>query len=579
MDISLKDSPIQQKDLLLETSRLRLLELESQNEAMCRTQAELAISHARYFDLYERAPVGYFTIGAEATISEANITGSHLFEMQPHELLGTHIQSIIFQADHGIYSRHTQELTASGTAQSCELRMAKKGQAPFWAKLIASLDKDSSGNTIHRLIVTNISERKLVQDDLIDHDNALKDLSEKLQLKNVELQAARLLADKSNQAKSEFLSSMSHELRSPLNSIVGFAQLLESGTPTPTPLQQKNIQRILTGGWYLLKIVNEILDLSLIESGKMSFNLQSMPVASTLWQCRDLMTEKALNNNVRVHLPQVDSSIHIIADPVRLTQVMINLLSNAIKYNRPNGTVVMSMQRTEGNMLRIAVTDTGKGLMPQELEHLFESFNRLGQERGHTEGTGIGLAMTKKLTEMMGGAIGVESVPGVGSEFWVEFKLAPGAKLAPSISEDFGHPSQSQSQAKPAVLYVEDSLANVDLVAQILEQHTRFHLYSTGVGHQGVEMARRYLPMLILLDINLRGMGGLEVLALLKNDPLTRDIPVIAVSANAMPLDVANGLAAGFFRYLTKPFLVDDFLEILDLAHAHTNSLQALQPL
>jgi CheY-like chemotaxis protein/two-component sensor histidine kinase len=379
------------------------------------------------------------------------------------------------------------------------------------------------------------------------------------------------VAEKANLAKSEFLSSMSHELRSPLNAIVGFAQLLESGTPPPTPLQQRNIDRILAGGWYLLKLINEILDLAQIESGKLALSLQPLSLTELLRECQNLTEAHAEKQGIVLKFVDIEQAMWVVADSMRLKQVMVNLLSNAIKYNRTGGTVNVSVKASVGGYLRISVTDTGEGLRPDKLAQLFESFNRLGRETTNTEGTGIGLVVTKKLTELMGGTIGVKSSFGVGSEFWVEFKAAHApvgvrnsGQLAVQELPLIGGPDQPQC----IVLYVEDNLANVDLVEQILARRGNVQMISANDGLQGIAMARHYRPQVILMDIHLLGMSGLEALHVLRLDASTRHIPVIAVSANAMPLDIVNGLSAGFFRYLTKPFQIDRFLEVLDLALA-----------
>jgi CheY-like chemotaxis protein len=269
----------------------------------------------------------------------------------------------------------------------------------------------------------------------------------------------------------------------------------------------------------------------------------------------------------------------VVADPVRLKQVMVNLLSNAIKYNRPGGTVEVGLQVGAQGYLRISVVDTGEGLSPDQLAHLFTSFNRLGRESGPNEGTGIGLVVTKKLTELMGGTIGVQSSFGVGSVFWVEFKSVqpPLATVNPAYLALHAQPvSGRPEQRQCTVLYVEDNPANVDLVEQILARRGNLQLQSAPDGPQGIAMARKVHPDVILMDIHLPGMSGLEALRILRQDASTRHIPVIAVSANAMPLDVLNGLSAGFFRYLTKPFQIDRFMEVMDLALAMALSNPAL---
>jgi PAS domain S-box-containing protein len=679
MDRCLETLAPEGAETLLHALRVHQIELETQNEELRRTQIELDLTRARYFDLYDLAPVGYFTISHAEAILEANLTASVLLGLTGEVLVGRPIQNFILPADQDIYYRHRQQLAQTGLPQICELRMAEKDKGPFWAQLMSTRGQDAAGGLVHRLVVTNIDERKLTQDRLRVSDSALnaisqgvliitpqrimvsanpaflamtgyvaaeliglectvlngpktelstiqnvfdsmaqkqafagevfnyrkdgsgfwnafsvspiydvqgnlshfisvntdvsarKRLDQALQLKNLELQSATSVAEKANQAKSEFLSSMSHDLRSPLNAIVGFAQLLESGSPPPTPVQQRNIDRILAGGWYLLKLIDEILDLALIESGKLALALHPLPLADVLRECQHLTESHAQQQGVRLQFADQGRPLWVVADAMRLKQVMVNLLSNAIKYNRPGGSVTVSVQASAGGRLRISVTDTGEGLSADKLAQLFVSFNRLGRETTATEGTGIGLVVTKKLTELMGGTIGVKSSFGVGSEFWVEFKAAH----APA---DTRHPAHLRLQGLPlpgeptqprcTVVYVEDNPANVDLVEQILARRSHIDLYTAADALQGIAMARQHLPRVILMDLHLPGMSGMEALRILRQDAATMHIPVIAVSANAMPLDIVNGLSAGFFRYLTKPFQIDHFLEVLDLALA-----------
>ena len=391
-------------------------------------------------------------------------------------------------------------------------------------------------------------------------------LDQALQETNLALQGAKLAAEKANLAKSDFLSSMSHELRSPLNAILGFAQLMESGTPTPTPAQRQSIDQILQAGWYLLELINEILDLSLIESGKLSLSREPVSLAEVLNDCRGMIEASAKKNGIGLTFPHFDDTPFIKADRTRIKQVVINLLSNAIKYNRAGGTVkvVCSMGATQ--RLRIGVHDTGNGLPPEKLAQLFQPFNRLGQESGSEEGTGIGLVVSKRLVELMGGEIGAESTVGVGSVFWIELHSTHAPQLLAAVTElegDVLAPAHSDSPLH-TLLCVEDNPANLLLVEKLMERRPDIRLLVAKDGIRGIEMARAARPDVILMDINLPGISGLIALGILAEDPETAGIPVIALSANAMPSDIEKGLAAGFFRYLTKPIKVNKFMETLD---------------
>ncbi|MCX7173338.1 MAG: PAS domain S-box protein [Proteobacteria bacterium] len=387
-----------------------------------------------------------------------------------------------------------------------------------------------------------------------------------LQDKNVDLENARAMAEKASLAKSTFLSSISHELRTPLNAILGFAQLLESGSPSPTEQQLERLHQITKAGWYLLELINEILDLAVIESGKLSLSRESVSLSEIMRECQTMIEPQAQMRGIRMGFMSFDSSWHANVDRTRATQVLINLLSNAIKYNRENGTVEVKCSCTP-ERLRISIKDSGAGLSPEQLLQLFLPFNRLGQENGTEEGTGIGLAFTKQLIELMGGSISVESTVGVGSEFVIELirdvmpRLAAGNTMP---TESAKHSLGSGGATRRTLLYVEDNPANLMLVEQIIEGQPNIRMLSARDGNSGVAFARAHLPDVILMDINLPGISGIEAMNILRKDPATRHIPIIALSANAMLRDITKGLEAGFFRYLTKPIKINEFMNALD---------------
>ncbi|HEU4852068.1 MAG TPA: PAS domain S-box protein [Telluria sp.] len=412
-----------------------------------------------------------------------------------------------------------------------------------------------------------------------------KHIETALQETNIDLKAAREAAEKANRAKSEFLSSMSHELRTPLNAVLGFAQLMASDVPPPPPHQQRSIDQILKGGWYLLRLINEILDLAMIESGKVTMSQESMSMTDVLQDCKAMIEPQAAKRGIAMTFPAFDNVFFVHADRTRVKQVMINLLSNAIKYNGSGGQVDVRCTLSGVDRVRISVSDTGAGLSESQLSQLFQPFNRLGQEDGVEEGTGIGLVVTKQLVELMGGQIGVRSEVGAGTEVWVEFAASGAPALAPENINDVPlERSQAVPRAfgeQPTLLYVEDNPANLVLVEQLIARRGDLKLLTAIDGHLGVELARAYLPDVILMDINLPGISGYGALRLLREDPATAHIPVLALSANAVPRDIEKGLEAGFFRYLTKPIRVREFMDALDVALRHAaeyNLIQASEP-
>ncbi|MES2151237.1 MAG: ATP-binding protein [Pseudomonadota bacterium] len=389
-----------------------------------------------------------------------------------------------------------------------------------------------------------------------------------LEESNHDLEQARAVAEHANHAKSAFLSSMSHELRTPLNSILGFAQLLASDAQAQE-LRKEFAGYIMKAGSHLLTLINEILDLSKIESGAVMLSLEAVPLAAVMQDCLSMIGPLAAQRGIRLAFP-ANPPWHVCADQTRLKQVMLNLLSNAVKYNRVGGSVAVQCQLEQGGRLRIGVLDNGPGLAPEQLAKLFQSFNRLGQEDGDQEGTGIGLVVTKRLVELMGGSIEVSCAPGAGCAFWVDLAVvaAPLPLAAPAVPPLVaGH----TSAAPATLLYIEDNPVNLMLVEAIIRLEPAYRLLSAPDAGLGIALARAHQPQLILMDLNLPGMSGTDALAILRADPLTAAIPVVAVVASAMPFDRTPDAAPGFFRYLNKPIDVEQFQQtIRDALHAHS---------
>jgi signal transduction histidine kinase/CheY-like chemotaxis protein len=369
-----------------------------------------------------------------------------------------------------------------------------------------------------------------------------------LAVANRELSDAVAEAVRASQAKSEFLSRMSHELRTPMNAILGFSQVLEIEPLSAE--QQSFVREIHQAGEHLLELIDDLLDLSRIESGRMAIAVEAVALGGAVEQAVQLV-KPLLQQRELTLIDECAKDVIVLADATRLKQVLVNLLSNAAKYNSQGGSVRVDSRLLDGNRIRLSVTDKGAGIAPEKIGKLFKPFERLGAELTAVEGTGIGLAISKRLVELMGGTIGVDSAPGQGSTFWIELPLAQAAAdsaAAPSAADKF------------KVLYVEDNAANLKVVEAMLRRQPNLTLLAASNGEYGLELAQRYLPQVILLDIHLPGMDGYAVLKELQSRPETRDIPVIALSADAMPLDVERGLGAGFRHYLTKPIIIAELV-------------------
>jgi len=395
-----------------------------------------------------------------------------------------------------------------------------------------------------------------------------KRFEQALQETNVEMESAKSAAEKANLAKSDFLSGMSHELRSPLNAILGFAQLMDTATPPPSDVQKESITQILQAGWHLLKLINEILDLSVVESGKVSLSLEPVVLSEVLSECQTMMEAQAQQRGILMTFPQFEQPSFVWADQTRLKQIVINLLSNAIKYNQSSGRVTVDYTVISSDRIRISFKDTGAGLSPEKMAQLFQPFNRLGQEAGSVAGTGIGLVVTKQLVELMGGVLGVDSKVGEGSVFWVELRSTPAPELK-TIAPEHAAPKlaiRPLDAPQKILLYIEDNPANMRLVERLIDRRTDIKLLKAVDGLQGIALAKSSLPDVILMDINLPGISGIDALKALQEDLATAHIPVVAISANAMSRDIEVGRQLGFFRYLTKPIVVEEFMTTLELA-------------
>ncbi len=392
------------------------------------------------------------------------------------------------------------------------------------------------------------------------------DLTEDMRLAE-ELRIAREAAEAASKAKSEFLSSMSHELRTPMNAILGFAQLLQRDKKESlSERHRERVGQILKGGEHLLRLIDDILDLSRIEAGGVSISTEPVGVVEVLAEVKATLDPIAAAQGIRVEVDALSAERPTVsADRTRLAQILMNFGSNAIKYNRPSGTVTFVVSAPRPEVVRLTVQDTGMGIPVEKQDKLFQPFQRAGQETGPIEGTGIGLVVSKRLAELMHGDVGFRSTPGAGSEFWVDMPVhESGLRPSPLKGPRASAPARVSGERRRLVLYVEDNPANVLFMADLISTLDGIDLLTAPTAEKGVELAHARKPEVIIMDINLPGMSGLDALRALRAATETKDIPVIALTAAASPRDVERGMQAGFYRYLTKPVKVDEFLSAFE---------------
>lgn len=449
----------------------------------------------------------------------------------------------------------------------------KKDGTYYWERAtIGPIMNDDGVITHYIAIKEDITERKRIQDELKDlnlHlEEKIKERTLDLENANVSLINANKEAQEANKAKIDFLSKMSHELRTPMNSILGFGQLLQMGELTP--VQEKGVQHILDSGKHLLNLINEVLDISRIESGRISISVEPIEVYEVINEIKDSLLFSANQKNISLNT-QLNNTVptYIRADRQRLKQVLINLTNNAIKYNNEGGEVTTSVdikQTSEDGYtsIRISVTDTGWGIDEKDLERIFIPFERIGAEKSNVEGTGLGLAVVKQLVDLMGGKVGVKSAPGKGSTFWIELQQCKSQLDLIQKEATLSQHTAIHNQ-EGVVLYIEDNMPNIELVQEIIDTKRKgiklvIHMRGNGALEKAIEVK----PSLILLDLNLPDKHGNDILLELKGNEETKQIPVIVISADAMPNQVSILKASGATNYLTKPIEIKSFLAAVD---------------
>jgi PAS domain S-box-containing protein len=431
----------------------------------------------------------------------------------------------------------------------------------YHAEPVGTLELRTSGGNYLRL-----TDRRTLEGGIV---STLWDVTDDM-TREAELRQARSLAEAASSAKSEFLASMSHELRTPLNSILGFAQLLQRDKKSPlTERQNDKLEHVLSGGEHLLRLIDDILDLSRIESGRVAVSIEPVGISEVLTEVRTTLAPMANRASISLLVaPLADPNLVILADRTRFSQILINYGSNAVKYGRAGGRVTLKVSVLEDGFVRVEVEDDGIGIPLEKQDKIFEPFHRAGQEAGPIQGTGIGLAISKRLANLMGGRVGFLSKPGAGSTFWIELPLRPATVKALPQELD-NHREQLASVGSGTgtvhtIVYIEDNPSNIAFMRELLGELENVELITVPTAEVGIELVRERKPKLVIMDINLPGMSGYEATAKLKQWPETRDIPVVALTAAAMMADRQRSATAGFHRYLTKPVRVQELMDTLE---------------
>ncbi|RZL02195.1 MAG: PAS domain S-box protein [Rubrivivax sp.] len=541
--------------LALITSSVAAWQAESRHRealaALGVARDNLRSTEEQYRQLFDAAGVGITRMSLSGRFLDVNHRFTEITRRTREQLLQLSRHDITHPDDHATdEALGLSVLEGQRPRYSLEKRYVRPDGQVVWVMLSAALVRDAQGQPLHFVAVSeDITERRQFEEAM----NSAK------------------AAEKANKAKTDFLSRMSHELRTPLNAMLGFAQLLRVDPTNPiNEIQRKKVGHIERAGAHLLAMLTDVLDLSRIEAGGLPLNLEPQRLMAVLEEAHALVSNQVTQSDVQLLLTPPAEDLFVKADQVRLRQILVNLMTNAVKYNKPGGRVMIEAQGVRSFVV-ITVSDTGRGLSEEQQAHLFEPFNRLGAERTSVEGTGIGLVIVKRLVDLMRGRIEISSQVGVGSSFrvWLPAALDPHPAAADSAQGRLGTRSgwgafDALNPGTLTLLYAEDNVVNVELVRQVMHMRPKWHMEVARCGAEAIQMARSAPPDLLLLDMHLGDMSGLDVSDVLARRAETAGIPRVALSADAMPDQIAAARERGFLDYLTKPLDVARLLSLLD---------------
>jgi PAS domain S-box-containing protein len=511
--------------------------------------------------VFDTAAEAIVVVDRRCRVVSGNLAANSILEYPGHALPGLELDAL--------NTGCSSERPATDWATVCgeqpwrgETWLTRAGGERFPAWLSAVGARSADGEIIHHVLVfLDISERKRREAEILDLNRRLQaardDLERRVEERTRDLVEARDAAEMANRAKSQFLSHMSHELRTPMNAVIGFAELLHNDAKYPLEAGQKRYTgEILKAGWHLVDLINDVLDMAKVEAGKLAVDNQPTPLAEVLRECLVLTRPMAERRSIQINVrPELFERLMVRADRMRLKQVLVNLLSNAVKYNRESGRIDIVCQ-PRATTVRLGISDTGLGISAEDMSRLFRPFERFGANMANQDGTGIGLALSKRLAELMGGQIAVDSQAGVGSTFWLELEWVGGAmdSTATALSSASGSgPKADDGMRLRTVLYIEDNKINVLYLQALCASLPGIRLLPAEQPEQALSLPLADRPDLILVDVGLHGMNCLDLLARLRATPVLQSVPVVALSIGATPEEIARCQADGFAGHLTIP--------------------------